>query len=337
MSKKLEIKSGEQYNDWTILYEVEQNKYNARQFMCRCKCGTEEIKLLNSLRGKNKKNSPACGECNRVKWYKEVPIGEVVNGWKVIKELPSRLIKGKTNNYERRFLCECDGCGKESNRGINQIYKSGCRCKVITTKYNNLRYNDLTNIQFNRLYVMKYAYTKNNRAYFKCMCDCGVIKNIRSDKLTSNSTQSCGCYSKEQVIKTHSGENNKYYGTGPMLGRKGKTHPAWKGGKTPESKLVRSDIRASITPIVYSRDDYTCNKCGIRGTTLNAHHIYDFATYEYLQKEEYNLVTLCENCHKEFHSIYPGYYTNTLVEYEEWLGHTYKYRKELMEKVNNGS
>lgn len=52
---------------------------------------------------------------------------------------------------------------------------------------------------------------------------------------------------------------------------------------------------------VYERDDYTCQICGKRGGTLNAHHIKHFAKNKDLRTDINNGITLCEDCHKAIH------------------------------------
>ena len=57
--------------------------------------------------------------------------------------------------------------------------------------------------KFNRLLVVEYVkLDKNNRAIFKCQCDCGNIKNIIGSLVKSGKTKSCGCLHKEKVT-TH--------------------------------------------------------------------------------------------------------------------------------------
>lgn len=55
---------------------------------------------------------------------------------------------------------------------------------------------------------------------------------------------------------------------------------------------------------VFARDDYTCQKCRCRGVILNAHHRKSYIKYESLRLDVENGITLCEYCHRLFHSIY---------------------------------
>lgn len=87
----------------------------------------------------------------------------------------------------------------------------------------------------------------------------------------------------------------------------GKNHPKW---ITDRSKLKRSRFNNSFRnegPIaswrknIFERDDYTCQKCRIKGKQLNAHHIKPWALFPDLRFEISNGITLCVTCHKEEH------------------------------------
>ena len=64
----------------------------------------------------------------------------------------------------------------------------------------------------------------------------------------------------------------------------GEGHWNWQGGKTPESKLIRSRVEIKEwRKSVFERDNYTCQECGIRGTYLEADHIKPFAYFPELR------------------------------------------------------
>lgn len=73
------------------------------------------------------------------------------------------------------------------------------------------KFRDLTGMKFGRLYVVgisrKAQSGKRERYYWKCKCDCGNIKEVRTDSLTSGYVQSCGCLKNEQnqinLVKNH--------------------------------------------------------------------------------------------------------------------------------------
>ena len=61
---------------------------------------------------------------------------------------------------------------------------------------------DLTGMVYGRLTVLRRAEpTKDGRSRWLCRCECGTEKAIRTTKLTSGSTVSCGCHRQENKIK----------------------------------------------------------------------------------------------------------------------------------------
>lgn len=55
---------------------------------------------------------------------------------------------------------------------------------------------------------------------------------------------------------------------------------------------------------VYERDDYTCQRCEERGLKINAHHIESYAKNPDKRTEITNGVTLCYDCHQEYHKAF---------------------------------
>jgi hypothetical protein len=228
--------------------------------------------------------------------------------WRVIREVEKK-------NGNRCFSCECLLCNREYKLELNSLRKKDecfcCRSCAIS--------QDLTGQKFGRLTIIsKHSQYKNGRWKYNCICDCGNEKIVLSSSLKNGNTQSCGCYNKERSIETNSGEN----------------HPNWRGGITPQNQLDRNHLFNIINPLVRERDKYTCQKCSQYKGWLEVHHIFDFATYEELRFEIDNLITLCKNCHDDFHAVYPVHGTNTLNDLEVFLGHEFSYRSELIRSYN---
>lgn len=80
----------------------------------------------------------------------------------------------------------------------------------------------------------------------------------------------------------------------------GANHWCWKGGITPEHRMIRASAKyRDWRKAVFERDDYTCQKCGIRGGILNADHIKLFSAFPELRFELSNGRTLCVGCHRK--------------------------------------
>ena len=118
---------------------------------------------------------------------------------------------------------------------------------------------------------------------------------------------------KKHGIKTHSISKirkMKHWGMkgkdNPMFGIIGKANPNWKGGGTPErqswyAKLIWRELANKIL----ERDNYQCQICfvGNKGKkSLHVHHIFSWAGYKDFRFNEFNLTTVCNECHKKIHS-----------------------------------
>lgn len=87
---------------------------------------------------------------------------------------------------------------------------------------------------------------------------------------------------------------------------RGEENPNWNSGITDEERKIRRnypEYREWLKGI-YERDNYTCKKCGETGGVLNAHHIKSYAGHRAIRTELSNGITLCETCHRSFHTIY---------------------------------
>lgn len=81
---------------------------------------------------------------------------------------------------------------------------------------------------------------------------------------------------------------------------RGEKHPFWKGGITPLNKKIRDSLEYNEwRKKVFERDNYTCQKCGLKGGRLEVHHIKPFSQFPELRFDMNNAITLCKGCHGE--------------------------------------
>lgn len=105
----------------------------------------------------------------------------------------------------------------------------------------------------------------------------------------------------------------------PHLNQRGKNHGNWKGGITPKNEKIRKALEYKLwREGVFTKDNWTCQKCGKRGSRLASHHLYNFADFPELRTSTENGTTLCKKCHREFHKTY-GIKYNTKEKFEEFL------------------
>lgn len=204
--------------------------------------------------------------------------GKVFGKLKVIE-----LSHSHDGNLYWSCLCEC---GKESIvaghalKRVNGTKSCGCLSRELHSIP-----DDLKGKKFGKLTVKEFVETRNRNAYWLCECSCGNEKVISSCSLKTGHTKSCGCIFKETM--------------------KGSNNPAWKGGITPEYRKARKIPNyLAWRKSVFQRDNYTCQKCKKRGTTLHAHHIRSFASNPKLRTDLNNGICLCEHCHLSFHQRY---------------------------------
>jgi len=76
------------------------------------------------------------------------------------------------------------------------------------------------------------------------------------------------------------------------------------GLSTEAERLRRNRDYKIWRELVYERDNFTCQKCFVKGGEMNAHHIQNFSDNEELRFNIDNGITFCRECHYKFHSEY---------------------------------
>lgn len=150
-------------------------------YICQCDCGNILSVGKNSL--KNRKIS-GCNKCSMT--YLKDYIGKTINSWTI------NDIVIKNNKYY--FNCTCE-CGNVKNVNVyNIINNKSLNCGCGRIEYLHSQKIDLTGKKFGKLTVIENTgEQKNGRDIYKCLCDCGTYCYIRSNSLTTNHTNSCGC------------------------------------------------------------------------------------------------------------------------------------------------
>ena len=182
---------------------------------------------------------------------------------------------------------------------------------------------DITGQRFNRYLVLGFSYIKNGRAYWKCQCDCGIIKDIRGTSLRNGNTQSCGCFCREKSSEVNSGARSHMFGKkrpDHSIKMRGKNHPRYNFNLTDaERSQHRRYFEYDIwRTSVFERDTYTCQCCGTKKSPFNAHHLESYDSFIDLRTLLSNGITLCVGCHKKFHKQY-GRGHNTNIQFKEFI------------------
>ncbi len=129
----------------------------------------------------------------------------------------------------------------------------------------------------------------------------------------------------ERKMGTPSGAKGKHWKLSEKTKRKmseanrGEKSYFWKGGITPENAKIRMGIDFRLwREAVFARDNWTCQKTGVKGGKLHPHHIKNFAEYPELRFAINNGITLSEKAHREFHKKY-GMKNNTLEQIKHYV------------------
>jgi len=193
----------------------------------------------------------------------------------------------------------CSFCGKEfkvspSRVGIRKHCSRSCYIKAIT------------GVSWG--YLSPKAKRKISEARLKRKKELGYINSPKTRKKISEALKG-----KKQSVETVEKRAKKNRGKKRSKesrrrlseAKKGKNNPFWKGGISQENGKIKRGIEFRLwREAIFARDNWTCQKCLKRGVKLHPHHIKDFSTYPELRFAIDNGITLCKECHWDFHKRY---------------------------------
>lgn len=137
----------------------------------------------------------------------------------------------------------------------------------------------------------------------------------------------CDCCNKQYVTTYHNYNlclhDDKIYckDCAIKLFNTGKNSSLYKKDKTKEERERKRLYPEyyQFTKRVLARDKYTCKCCQIYNKNLEVHHLDGYEWCKEKRTNDTNGITLCKDCHSNFHAIY-GNKNNTKEQFEEWIG-----------------
>lgn len=244
--------------------------------------------------------------------------GETLGHLTVIEAAPS--YKAPSGVSHPRVRCRCS-CGKEVVTSEYRFRRGeprscGCQRAVSARKFGELKRTNLVGRRFGRLVVVAWARrTKSGDSLWRCHCDCGNFVEVAGGNLKKKPreigellggkicnyraapTRSCGCL-KADVTRARSKLCT------------GAAHQNWRHDLSFEDRQARK--YRSVEPgyllarfCVLYRHGYRCQCCGKEQRAgLHIHHIKSWANFPNHRTVNWNMVPLCNKCHRDFHRKY---------------------------------
>ena len=289
MSKRIEVKEGDRFNDWTVIKEVEpritKGGRKSRMISLQCKCGeVHEVNLDSIRQGKSK----MCRNCAHKDSQVEVKIGQVFGRWTVLEEVEGKIYSGKKT---RTMHCRCE-CGEDNDIPLMHLVTGqNKQCRKCSSKDKETKIK--TGQVFGHWTILselepRISITGYKRRVVHCRCDCGNEKDIALENLTtgkSNHCNKCGIKERARNYRVSKGAN-------PDV------------AMTPKVRAQRDLFFHSVRANILSRDNYKCQLCFDRAK--HVHHIIPWSACnkkedEYLRFDPENCICLCEECHLKAH------------------------------------
>lgn len=199
----------------------------------------------------------------------------------------------------------CRGCGRSETGRSRDLVKKYCSrdCWIAYGAGVHLRTGDSADCaQCGNLFYMRGSYIKQGRKY--CSLACYVTATAAPPQL-----QICKQCSAEFTPKRNKIQPFCSY----RCSKLGINNPNWIGElnlkpqRKPSSRVWRK--------AVYSRDNYQCQACGAKHKRLQPRHLDAYHWCVERRDDVTNGVTLCIDCHKEFHKTYGS----TLNTEQQWI------------------
>ncbi len=214
------------------------------------------------------------------------------------KVFGSPIAQGRPRFFVRKISINCQHCGKEfyikpSKLKENRGKYCSNKCKYARMGINQIgrKHTEETKIKLSKLKIGK-PFPHEGKPKSE-----ETKKKLRLAHLGKKMSD----VTKEKIRQASLGRRHTHESRIKIsLSKNGDKSNLWRGGLTEKNKLIRMSSQYRIwREKVFSRDNYTCVHCGVKGTTLAPHHIKPFSVYSELRFDISNGITLCKRCHKE--------------------------------------
>lgn len=311
--------AGKVFGRWTVLHRA-VGDYEKPRWVCVCECGTERVVRAAGLVS-GTSNSCGCLNAENTSRRKRLDYIDLTGTrfGSLVVVGPTRVVMDKL-----KWECICD-CGNTTivwtgHLNAGTVFSCGCADKG--PKKPNILGN-----RYGRLVVVEeYRRKGGGGSLWRCVCDCGKEPVMTTGSLVRGLNVSCGCH-KIEIARQRFIEMSKF--------QKRENHPQWKPDKTEEERILgrHYPAYAEWRVAVYKRDGYTCQCCGSK-KSIHAHHLFAYSTYREYRTALNNGITLCKECHIDFHSTY-GKGKNTPDQFYEYYNIVVNKNIPVTEELND--
>lgn len=236
---------GRKYGKLTVMehydFEILTNGHRVARYLCECECGSKTITRITALKNGATKS---CG-CSRKESLLNKNVIDLKNKsigcWTV-------LYRSGTDKYRQAvWFCSCICGNTKQFKGRNLRTKVGLKCDSCgrdgkhSYDYDVDGINDLIGSKFGRWTILglgedRYS-IKSKRRYkqLKCICECGVIKDVDKISLLNGKSLSCGCLRIEKCIESSTFDDLS-----------GKTFGKWKVISRTDDKFYKCGGRSQM-------------------------------------------------------------------------------------------
>ncbi len=204
--------------------------------------------------------------------------------WNVLS-YAGRLPAQRISLWNCRCVCGTERVVRSTGLLSGRSASCGCANREQSQKKHRLK---LHGKQFGRLIVISESHkNKFGEWLWRCKCDCGAETIVSGHSLVRGATRSCGCYQKYRAHETFF-----------------KPELTDEDRRKTRTDMLGPDRWQIVAWIAHRRDKNICLACGERTKNAAAHHIEPWALNRELRYDSANLVTLCKECHSQFHQLY---------------------------------